>query len=237
MTLAQGVEMQQRYAMAAQGISMADFITPRGEMEMVGETAVINISGALVKSAPPIHEKLGNTTYDTLNAEMDAALEAGATSAVFHIDSGGGGVVGLAEMSDKIASMGIPTYAFSDSVACSAAYHAMAACDHVHVTPSANIGNIGVVTAFSGEDNNNIQVITNEGADLKGAGMNGLTETQASFIQSRVDKLGEEFKIHINNHRTVDAEVFRAGWYYGEEALALGLADSDGTKEQLLSNI
>ena len=237
MTEAQAVKMQQDYALAAQGLSMTDFISPRQAMSVEGETAIIHISGALVKSAPPIHEKLGNSTYDTISDEIDAAEAAGVANVVFQIDSGGGGVTGLAELSEKISEMNAKTVGFSDGSACSAAYYLMAACDHIHATHSANVGNIGVVMRFTSDSENNIKVIANDGADLKGAGMSGLSESQENFLKSRVDKLGEEFRIHVEKHRLVNSEVFRAGWYYGQEAIELGLVDSDGTRKQLLKNL
>ena len=81
------------------------------------------------------------------------------------------------------------------------------------------------------------QVITNDGADLKGTFSEQMTEAQHEFLQDQVNQMGEEFQHHVSSNRDVDQEVFRAGWFHGQAALSLGLADGIGTIEQAFSEL
>jgi ClpP class serine protease len=75
--------------------------------------------------------------------------------------------------------------------------------------------------------------ITNDGADLKSIGKGELTASQTEFLQEQVDEMGADFKAQVLSTRpNIDPEVFRAGWYSGDRAKALGLIDQIGTLTQ-----
>jgi protease-4 len=241
-------ETQAGYQMAKvnqEGISISDFITPRKKIYAESDNvAVISVTGSLTSNAPAIHEKLGNTTYESIKAETDDAVEGGARAIVYKINSGGGAVLGLQEVTSKIKGLDVPTYAFVDGVACSAAYDIANASDAIVSNPSSISGNIGCVMAMIDStgymDSMGFKqvVLTNEGADLKGIGREEMTDSQREFLQDQVNVMGEAFQGRVLSKRPdIDAEVFRAGWYDGEKSLEMGLIDGVGTFEQLLSRI
>ena len=217
---------------AQQGFSLEDFITPRKAMTIDDDgVAHIDIKGSLIDNAPAIYEKIGATDYRSLRDEIEGAQDARAI--MFRVDSPGGTVAGLSEASAAVSNSNVPTVAYCDGMACSAAYHLASSADYVVASPSADVGNIGTVLAWMDDSEllasigMKMEVITNEGADLKGTFRDSpMSESQREFLQQEVNALGEQFKQHVASNRNVDEEVFRAGWYQGERAKSLGLVDA-----------
>lgn len=92
----------------------------------------------------------GMTSYESISAQIDAAVSAGASDIVFYIDSPGGEVPGLFGLTDKIrglAEQGINTIGFTDGSATSAAYAILAACSTAYATPTAIVGSIAAIMA------------------------------------------------------------------------------------------
>ncbi len=231
-------EMAHNHDMAINAnITMVDFFTAREPMAIIEEgIAQINISGGLLDSPPAIHEKTGGTAYKTVIAEIDEAKLAGAKGIFFNVSSGGGSVTGLKETSNAIMSAGLPTMAHCDGVACSAAYYLASSADELASSPSALVGNIGTIMSWQSNSGLATEVIINDGADLKSTFKGELSDTQREFLQNQVNAIGEDFKDHVLNTRdAIDSEVFRAGWYSGEQAVDLGLVDGIATKREAMA--
>lgn len=139
---------------------------------------------------------------------------------------------------EVIAASAIPISSFCASLACSAAYHLIAGTKRIIASPSATVGNIGTIlswaddTEFWNAMGIEWKALVNEGADLKSTGHLEPDETQIAFLQESINESGKAFRDHVQKHRPgINAEVFRAGWYSGEKAKALGLTDEIGTLE------
>lgn len=227
-------------------ISYDDFFTPRQSMTIDDNgVAHIDIKGSLMDNAAPIFEKIGSTDYRSIRSEITEAEKQGAKAILFKVDSPGGTVAGLQEASDAILATDLHTVAYCDGMACSAAYHLAASTDEIVASPSADVGNIGTVLAWY-DDSELMEsmgvasvVMTNEGADLKGTFRdNPMTDSQRAFLKEGVDAMGEEFRNHVTANRPgIDEEVFRAGWYHGEQAGQLGLIDAVMTHDETLGAI
>ncbi len=236
-TQAQYEASVQGYRMATQAnLTLTDFVTPRQAMTVSEGVARIHITGALTDQAPPIHEITGGTDYRTIRAEIREAQAQGVNEIVYMINSGGGSIQGMQEAAFDIEHSGIPSTAYVDGMAASAAYYlATSASEGIVSSPSSMSGNIGAImswmdatNALTGQGVQSI-AITNDGADLKSIGKGELTETQTQFLQGMVDEMGQDFRAQVERTRpNIDAEVYRAGWYQGEKALALGLIDQVG---------
>lgn len=215
---------------------LADFVTPRAEMQISdGGAATVHVQGALADKAPPIWEKLGQTDYRSIRGEIASASAAGATSLNLLIDSPGGALAGLEEASRDIQAFSAQgsVHAHCDGMACSAAYHLAASADTISATPSSDVGNIGVVMAFADTTKFyeamgvEFHVLTNEGADLKSTFRTSPTDSQLEFLQNDIDAHGRAFRSHVEGSREgINPEVFRAGWYAGSAAQDLGLIDT-----------
>lgn len=215
---------------------LSDFVTSRQSAAITDDgTAIVHVSGALADKAPPIWEKLGHTDYRSVRDEVSSAMDSGASSIHLAIDSPGGAVAGLAETADAIseAARHVPVTAHCDGMACSAGYWLASTADSISASPSAEVGNIGVVlvhyddSEFLSSLGVEVNVMTNEGADLKGTFRERLTESQSAFLQESLDHTGSEFRQQVEGSRNnIDPEVFRAGWYSGQKAQDLGLIDT-----------
>ena len=201
-----------------------------------GGVAHVHVAGALGDDMPPIWGMVGNTDYRTLIDEVNAATAAGAERLVLHVDSPGGMCAGLPEAARAIqqAATAMSVVADVRGMACSAAYYLSCFADTIQASASSDVGNIGCVLAwadatdFWADQGVSFNVITNAGADLKGmfhdAGRP--SEVQVGFLQEQVDRLGAEFRAVVDGNRDVSEEVFRGGWYSGEQAISLGLIDA-----------
>jgi len=70
------------------------------------------------------------------------------------------------------------------------------------------------------------KAITNEGATLKSTFHLEPNAEQLAFLQESANQFGDAFKAFVSERRSdIDEEVFRAGWYSGQRAIDLGLAD------------
>jgi signal peptide peptidase SppA len=90
---------------------------------------------------------MGGTCCDEISMQLDAVLaDPSVNAVVFHVDSPGGGVYGIEELSDKIynARAKKPCYSIADSEACSAAYWLATAAQTVCCTPGGMVGSVGV---------------------------------------------------------------------------------------------
>lgn len=214
-------------------IELDDFFTLRPDAKVENGIGVISIQGMLTNSVPKIYETLGIVTrYSTIKAEIEGVLLAGASAIQLNINSGGGSVNGAIELSRFIASLNVPTAAVVDSYACSAAYMLASATNHIAVTETAQIGNIG--TIISWDDYSGLmakwgiepKAITNEGATLKSTFHLEPNAEQLAFLQESANQHGETFQAFVSAQRpNLDPEVFKAGWYSGQRAIDLGLAD------------
>lgn len=227
-----------RFAQRAD-IELDDFFSVREPMH-IDEYGIahIEIKGALMDNAPKIMEKIGMTDYRTIRSEIAQAQDA--MGILLKIDSPGGTVAGLEEASDAIMASKVPTVAYVDGMCCSAAYHLASSSEGIMASPSSDVGNIGTVLAwyddaqFLADMGLELNVITNEGADLKGTFRDSpMTEAQREFLQEETNRIGEEFQDHVlENRPDIDEEVFRAGWYHGKRAGQLGLIDAIGNYDE-----
>lgn len=202
-----------------------------------GNVAVIGVRGSLMNKAPKLYEDLGLVTrYQTVIDETERAVAAGAAGIVYAIDSPGGTVAGVVEAGDAIASAGVPTVAWCDGLACSAAYWLASQCEAIVATPSAEIGNIGAIltwadcTGFWQDMGVEFKALVSEGATLKSTFHTEPDAEQVEFLQERINQAGEDFRNAVKSGRgeAIDPEVWRAGWYSGQRALDLGLSDKVG---------
>ena len=212
-----------------------DYYIARSEMTIdVNGCAMIQIKGTLVDESPKIYEKLGLvTSYETLKMELKEAF-VNAKMIVLMANSGGGMVTGCIEVAEMIANSPIPIYAYVQGHSASACYKLIAGVDYIVASKSAGIGSIGTMMMMYNYDEEDLLVITNEGATLKGMGLNKLSNEQKSYLQDEVDKMGEKFKEHVEEHREVDSSVYSAGMYVANEAMEMGLIDEVGTFEDML---
>jgi protease-4 len=229
---------------------LSNFYTKRQAAFIDGEgIAHIEVRGALMNKAPSIYEKWGvATTYSTIIAETNGAKTQGAKGILYSIDSPGGTVAGVIEGGSAITNVGIPTVAFCQGLACSAAYWLPSGCNQIVATPSAIVGNIGAIiswadcSAFWQEMGIEFKALVSEGADLKSTFHLEPNETQTEFLQESINEAGAAFRDHVAKGRAaagaeITEEIWRAGWYSGQKAGDLGLIDRMGSKSDAVGTL
>ncbi len=137
-----------------------------GEEIRTGETrafrvvegvAVIPVTGVLVHRGTWIGNSSGQTSYEGIAAQIDAAVEHRSVRAIaLEIDSYGGEVAGCFDLADRIraARDEKPVRAFVCDHAYSGAYALAAQAGHVVIPRAGGAGSIGVVVLhfdYSGE--------------------------------------------------------------------------------------
>jgi protease-4 len=214
-------------------IEIDDFYNLRPKPFIENGIGTISIQGMLTNGVPAIYQIVGIvTSYDTIKDEIEDLLEQGAQAINFVINSGGGSVNGAIELSRYIASLSVPTAATVMSCACSAAYMLASATNRIVISETAQIGNIGTImtwydfTQYFQRMGIEPKAITNEGATLKSTFHLEPNAEQLAFLQESANQHGETFQAFVSERRPdIDEEVFRAGWYSGQRAIDLGLAD------------
>lgn len=194
--------------------------------------AVIPIQGVIGKRLSAMEMACGGADVDAIAAAFDAAnADANVSKIVLHIDSPGGTVTGVPELARHIYdSKTKPVEAVSDTLIGSAAYYIASAADSITVTPTAEVGSVGVVLGVrestgQAQDGKRLRVFRS-GADKMMGTDAPLTEEQAKALQERVDSLGAMFRGDVLKARpNVPAHAMTGLTYFGEKAVALHLAD------------
>lgn len=222
---------------------LSEFYTLRKPLRIEEGIAFVEVRGALLKDAMPIQERVGHAIrYSTVIAETKAALAAGARGIVYEINSPGGTVSGNIEAAEMIADLPIPSVAFCDGLACSAAYKLAAGSSAIISSKSAIVGNIGTIMSwadcseFWAKWGVNFKAIVSEHATLKSTFHLEPNEEQLAFLQESANEAGKAFRDHVVKGRSaagaeLSEEVWRAGWYSGERAGELGLIDGIGSAD------
>lgn len=141
------------------------------------QLAIIPVFDALV--AKQVNAASGMTSYQRISAQIDQALQNGATDILFYLDTPGGEATGVFGLSSKIRELqarGVRTATFADN-ATSAGYAIASATNTIYSTEIAQLGSIAA-----------LQIHTNisKAADMKGH--------EYTILRSKPDKaLGDPF--------------------------------------------
>lgn len=216
-----------------------------------GGVAVIPVFGVISQRMSMMSEMSGGTSTERIAGAIRQALSDPAVgSIVLQIDSPGGGVYGVAELADAIykARGQKPIVAVADSMAASAAYWIAASADEIVVTPSGEVGSIGVFAAH--EDVSQML----EGAGVKinlisagkykteGSPYEPLGEEARAAMQSRVNDYYTLFTKAVARGRGVSLDAVRSGFGEGrvvgaQAAVKAGMADRVDTIDATIQRL
>jgi HK97 family phage prohead protease len=216
-----------------------------------GPVAVIDISGPIFPKANMMTELSGATSLETVRSAFREALANTDIKAILlNIDSPGGSVDLVPEFGSEIlkARGEKPIVAVSNTWAMSAAYWIASAADELVVTPSGEVGSIGVYTAH--DDISGLQEKAGVKTTLISAGkyktegnpFEPLTDEAQAEMQKSVDAFHEMFVGAVAKGRGVSkkdvlADFGQGRTFMAEEAVELGMADRVGTFDQTLTRL
>jgi signal peptide peptidase SppA len=208
--------------------------------------AVVPVTGVI---SPRVHDVEGFSTGGGMSAEGFAAAmrqlaaDPNIKGVVLDVDSPGGNVAGVPEAVGAIRDVqaaGKPVSAVAHHWAASAAYWLASAADELVVTPSGEVGSIGVYVYH--EDISKRLDMLGVTPTLIKAGPNKaeghpafpLGEDAAAHVQARVDDYYRMFVKDVAKGRGVPVSTVRESFGGGrmvgaDEAVRLGMADSVGS--------
>jgi len=201
--------------------------------------AVIEVSGLLVHRGGWIGQSSGQTSYEGIAAQIDAAARDPAIRGVaLEIDSFGGEVAGVFDLADRIRALRAtkPVWAFVAEHAFSARYALASQADRILLPRTGAVGSIGVVVMhadLSGQlDQDGVRVtLIHAGAHkVDGNPYTPLPDAVRDDVQREIDVLRFLFAETVAAGRGArlsqeTALATEAQTYRGADAIAAGLAD------------
>ena len=206
---------------------------------VVDGIAVIEISGVLIHRGGWIGQSSGQTSYEGIAAQIDAAAgDPSVRGLALEIDSFGGEVAGVFDLADRIRAIrgSKPVWAFIAEHAFSAGYALASQADRILLPRTGAVGSIGVVVMhadMSGQldqDGMRVTLIHSGQHKVDGNPYEPLPEEVQGDIQREIDVLRFLFSETVAAGRgarlTQDAALAtEAATYRGADAVAAGLAD------------
>ncbi|MCX3065199.1 S49 family peptidase [Wolbachia endosymbiont of Drosophila pseudotakahashii] len=208
----------------------------------------IKVHGILTKNSEAFDDILGMTPYEKIREEIEEALiDEEVETIILDIDSPGGEVNGLFDLSDFIykARKLKKIIAMTNDDAYSAAYAIASSAEKVLVTRTSGVGSIGVIASHidqSGFDEKQGIKYTTVFAGKRKNDLNPhepITSESLESLQKEVDRLYEMFVQLIARDRNLFTERIKsteAGLYFGERAIEIGLADGITTFSEFIDN-
>ena len=200
--------------------------------------AVIPVVGTLVRRSMGIEAASGLMSYGEIEARLDAALaDPQVAGILLDLDSPGGEASGVFDLAERIraASTIKPIWAHANDAAYSAAFAIAAACQRLTLSQTAGVGSIGVIALHVDQSVKDAKDGLNYTAVFAGSHKNDfsphepLTPQATTALQTEVDRLYDIFVNQVGQMRGIDPDAVRAteaGLFYGEQAVAAGLADA-----------
>ena len=206
---------------------------------IVDGIAVIEIAGVLIHRGSWIGQSSGQTSYEGISAQIEAAAsDPSVRGLALEIDSFGGEVAGVFDLADQIRAVRAnkPVWAFVAEHAFSAGYALASQADRILLPRTGAVGSIGVVVMhadLSGQldqDGVRVTLIHSGQHKVEGNPYEPLPEAVRDDIQREIDVLRFLFAETVAAGRAgrlsqEAALVTEAATYRGTDAVAAGLAD------------
>jgi signal peptide peptidase SppA len=206
---------------------------------VVDGIAVIEISGVLIHRGSWIGQSSGQTSYEGIAAQIEAAArDPNVRGLALEIDSFGGEVAGVFDLADQIRAVRAtkPVWAFVAEHAFSAGYALASQADRILLPRTGAVGSIGVVVMhadLSGQldqDGVRVTLIHSGTHKVDGNPYEPLPEAVRDDIQREIDVLRFLFAETVAAGRAgrlsqEAALATEAATYRGTDAVATGLAD------------
>jgi len=209
------------------------------KMQIVGDTAVIPITGVLVPRPNVITRYYGGTATEQIEADFRAALSNEQVKRIqFFVDSPGGSAIGNEEVARTIyAGRGAKRIeSIIRGICASAAYYIASAADEIIASPSSMVGSIGTILMHveiskAWEECGPKRTVIKHGEN-KGDGnmVEPLSAKAKGNLQALVDGYGTQFVAAVAKHRGTSAKAVMDDFGQGrvfvaEEAKRRGLVD------------
>ncbi|MEK9505151.1 phage major capsid protein [Gaopeijia maritima] len=213
--------------------------------------AILPLFGVIAQRVSGLAESSGGASLERFCRNFDDCLaNEDIGTIVLQVDSPGGSVDGIAEAASRIHSARGQkrVIAVADPLMASAAYWIGSAADEVVVSPSGQVGSIGVIAVHSEwsryAEEAGLTTTVFKAGRFKGEGNphEPLTDDARAHIQETIEDYMGMFVDAVALHRGVSAEDVRSGMGEGrvltaERAVQAGLADRVATMDEVLADL
>lgn len=213
--------------------------TPARGERRAGTIVVLPIMGVIAHRASMVEDVSGprGTSTEKVGRAFQAAVaDPHVDGIVLDIHSPGGSVFGVEELANLIHGATKPVLAHANAMAASAAYWLGSQAAEFTVTPSGEVGSIGVLTVHEDiskrADQEGVKVSYVSAGQYKTEGnpFEPLGDEARQHLQSRVDAYHDTFVRAVARGRAVSQKDVRQNFGRGrllgaEQALSLGMVD------------
>lgn len=220
-------------------------------VQMLGRVAVLPVMGVISQRVSMMDRASGGVSTEEIGQTLDSLVaDKQVSSIVMAFDSPGGSVSGLPELAAKIraARDQKKIIGLADSMAASAAYWLISQTSEVVVTPSGQVGSIGVIAAHDDitgaleQMGVKTTLITSAPHKAELYPESQLSDEARADMQAKVDKYHAMFVADIAAGRGITSRAVEKNFGGGrmllaKDALAAGMVDKIATGEQLLSKL
>jgi signal peptide peptidase SppA len=214
-----------------------------------GAIAVLPLYGTIAHRADMLMESSGGTSTERFSQALRTVLADSTVGAiVLDVDSPGGAVDGVPELASEImrARAVKPVVAVANTLAASAAYWIGSAATELYVSPSGEVGSVGVwaahqdLSAFYEKEGVRTTLITAGKYKAETNPYQPLSADARGFLQSRVDEFYGMFVAAVAKQRGTSSEAVRGGFGEGrvvgaKAAVNAGMADAVGTLDDAIA--
>jgi len=200
------------------------------EPQEFANTAIVKISGPISKNVSFIEKILfGAVDVNDVSLQLDELSEnEDIENIILWIDSPGGNVNGVPELAEQIKSLATfkNVYAYSDTLACSAAYWLMSQAEEVFIAKSARIGNVGSYTTINTDPDRQKNTTVIKAGKYKAIGSGPVSDDQMALLQKQEDAVHSMFKNDILSSRpTISSDDMEGQAFMGMDAVNAKMAD------------
>ncbi|MGN6311282.1 MAG: S49 family peptidase [Xanthobacteraceae bacterium] len=236
-------------ALMARGERMA--VPERGAATPSG-IGVVPIVGPLTRAGGMLSEFFGFSSYSSIRSGLSQALaDRSISRIILYVDSPGGAAAGCEELAADIAAAARvkPIAAYVDGVAASAAYWLASQAPQIAITPSGEVGSIGVLLlhmdvsrALDAAGVTPTFVVSKASPyKVEANQFEPLGAEASANLQSAVDKIAEKFIGAVARGRGVSGGKVRADYGKGrtllaEAARAAGMIDRIGSLRDVIGD-
>ncbi|WP_232628886.1 S49 family peptidase [Methylobacterium sp. Leaf118] len=217
--------------------------------------ALISLVGIVSQRAPLINDMSsggGVSTQQVAAALRQALADPTVSAIVLDVDSPGGSVSGVPELADEIFAgrRKKPIVAQVNSLAASAGYWLASSATEVVMSPSGEVGSIGVymmhrdISAAVAADGVAVSFVTATDSPFKVEGnpYEPLSDAGRRHLQGEVDRYMRDFVGAVARGRGVSVQKVKSDFGQGRtvgarDAVRLGMADSVATLRQTLTRL
>jgi capsid assembly protease len=245
------LELKANGGQVAEEVADAYAASRKPAPERAGGIAVIPMYGVIGQRMNLMNAMSGGTSIEKLTADFrDALADSQVGAIVFDVDSPGGSVFGVEELATEIreARGSKPIVAVANSLMASAAYWLGSQADELVVTPSGQVGSVGVLAMHVDQSAMNEKlgirptVISAGKYKAEGSPDAPLSEEARDYMQARVNDYYDTFVGAVAAGRRTGREVIRSGYGEGRVVLARqavrqGMADRVGTLDATIERL